>query len=242
MNLERWISIEGPKRLEESMRKLKIDKEGVRRKDFSHYNEDEINQEKKNVKNELKYYDSAFVKIFARPPSRADKEPMRPLYMYYQNLRKAISKKAFASRGVNKITKQVSREGSMGSHTGSIGSNFSNISLGGNSEDNKGGFTSKLPFTEEEAKKNPPEELMKKIGVENERDLKKYIHEYMKERKHLRKVLDTFQKDFLKTYNRKLRFTKDISPVASEFKRYKELKKEIVKLENVLNSLKKRAK
>ena len=60
----------------------------------------------------------------------------------------------------------------------------------------------------------------------------------MKERKHLRKVLDSFQKDFQKTYNRKLRFTKDITPVANEFKRYKELKKEIAKLENILNNLK----
>lgn len=66
----------------------------------------------------------------------------------------------------------------------------------------------------------------------------KQIHEYMKERKHLRKVLDSFQKDFQKTYNRKLRFTKDITPVANEFKRYKELKKEIAKLENILNNLK----
>ena len=76
------------------------------------------------------------------------------------------------------------------------------------------------------------------MGISNETDLKKKIHDFIKERKHLRKLLDSFQKDFLKTYNRKLRFTKDISPVASEFKRYKELKKEIAKLESVLNNMK----
>jgi len=96
--LERWINIEGPKRLENSMRKLKLDRESVKRKDFSNFVEDEIVQDKKNVKNELKYYDSAFVKIFKRPPARADKEPMRPLYMYYQNLRKAITKKEYIQK------------------------------------------------------------------------------------------------------------------------------------------------
>jgi leucyl aminopeptidase (aminopeptidase T) len=229
------------------LKKIKLDKESVKRKDFSTYVEEEINQEKKNVKNELKLYDSAFIKIFARPPARADKEPMRPLYMYYQNLRKAISKKAYAKAGgvAKKLQSNQSNTGSitsLGSGAGSLGSNFSNISIGANSEEDKSSSKTKIPFTEEEAKKAPPEELMKKLGLENEKELKKQIHEFMKERKHLRRVLDTFQKEFLKTYNRKLRFTKDISPVASEFKRYKELKKEIAKLENVLNNLKKKDK
>jgi hypothetical protein len=192
-------------------------------------------------------YDSAFIKIFARPPARADKEPMRPLYMYYQNLRKAISKKAYTKAGAaaKKSQSNQSNTGSIGSlggsGGGSIGS-FSNISIGAISEDDKSVSKSKVPFSEEEAKRGPPEELMKKLGLENEKELKKQIHEFMKERKHLRKVLDTFQKEFLKTYNRKLRFTKDISPVAFEFKRYKELKREIAKLENILNNLKKKDK
>ena len=217
----------------------------MKRKDFTTYNEDEINQEKKNVKNELKYYDSAFIKIFAKPPGRADKEPMRPLYMYYQNLRKAISKKAYAKGGGSK---RQSNEGSRASSVNSMGgSDFgSNTSKGsfnnliGVSDDDNTAYKSKIPFSEEEAKKAPAADLMKKLGLADEKDLKKQIHDYMKERKHLRKVLDTFQKDFQKTYNRKLRFTKDISPVASEFKRYKELKKEIAKLEIVLNKLKKK--
>lgn len=243
MDLERWINIEGPKRLEQSMQKLKLTKESVKRKDFSSYIEDEITQEKKNVKNELKYYDSAFIKIFARPPGRADKEPMRPLYMYYQNLRKAISKKAYAKGGRSMATgsegSRASSAVSMGSADGSNASRGSFNSLIG-SDDDKTVSKSKIPFTEEEAKKLPPADLMKKIGINNETELKKQIHDFMKERKHLRKVLDTFQKDFQKTYNRKLRFTKDIAPVAAEFKRYKELKKEIAKLELVHNNLKRK--
>ena len=46
MDLERWITIEGPKRLEESMKKLKLNKESVKRKDFTTYIEEELVQEK----------------------------------------------------------------------------------------------------------------------------------------------------------------------------------------------------
>ncbi len=241
MDLERWISIEGPKRLEASLKKLNLNIIGVKRKDFKTYTENEIQQEKRDVKNELKYYDSAFIKIFARPPAREDKEPMRPLYMYYQNLRKAIQKKAYAKEGAG--DKNRSRPSSVdsagGSSVGSLGSTTTGRSIGEGIPESKIGLSnSRFPFTEEEAKTKPSKELLGKMGMSNERDLKKQIHEFMKERKHLRKILDTFQKDFLQSYNRKLRFTKDIAPVASEFKRYKELKKEIAKLESVLNNIK----
>lgn len=38
---------------------------------------DEIMQEKKRVKNELKHYDQAFLAKFNRVPNRNEKEPMR---------------------------------------------------------------------------------------------------------------------------------------------------------------------
>jgi len=39
------------------------------------------------VKNELKVYDQAFVTKFGRVPNRAEKEPMRNLYMFYKKLK-----------------------------------------------------------------------------------------------------------------------------------------------------------
>lgn len=51
--------------------------------DFVNYSMDELNNEKRNVKNELKKYDTSFVQFFQMQPSWTDKEPMRPLYMYY---------------------------------------------------------------------------------------------------------------------------------------------------------------
>ncbi len=57
------------------------------------------------------------------------------------------------------------------------------------------------------------------------------------ERRELRTKLDKFQKDFETTHNRKIRYTKDIEPVASDFKRYKDMKGEIAKLEVLVQAL-----
>ena len=53
---------------------------------------EELQQEKKKVKNELKQYDQAFLNKFIRLPNRHEKEPMRHIYMYYKKLKQAIVK------------------------------------------------------------------------------------------------------------------------------------------------------
>jgi hypothetical protein len=53
----------------------------------------------------------------------------------------------------------------------------------------------------------------------------------------LRTKLDKFQKDFEQTHNRKIRYTKDIAPVAADFKRYKDMKGELAKLEVLVEAL-----
>jgi len=46
-----------------------------------------INEQKKKVKKELKNYDIKFQMTFNRMPNRNEKEPMRPLYIYYKKLK-----------------------------------------------------------------------------------------------------------------------------------------------------------
>lgn len=56
------------------------------------YSLEELNLEKKKVKNELKQYDQSFLNKFNRLPNRPEKEPMRNIYMYYKRLKQAITK------------------------------------------------------------------------------------------------------------------------------------------------------
>lgn len=60
------------------------------------------------------------------------------------------------------------------------------------------------------------------------------MEELKKERLALRSKLDQFRKQFEQTNNRKIKFKRDIKDVEGEFKRYKDLKDDIGKLEKQL--------
>ena len=53
---------------------------------------DELNLIKRNVKNELKRYDQTFQHLFFKQPTKTDKEPLRPLYMFYKKLKNLLVK------------------------------------------------------------------------------------------------------------------------------------------------------
>lgn len=63
------------------------------------------------------------------------------------------------------------------------------------------------------------------------------IEDFKKERAVLRETLDTFRREFEKTNARKIKFKKDIKAVEHEFKRYKDLKEEIINLEKKMMQL-----
>ena len=75
------------------MQKLALDASKIQGKHLVSYSLDELNNEKKRVKNELKVYDQEFINKFKRAPSRSEKEPMRNLYMYYKRLKQYIEKR-----------------------------------------------------------------------------------------------------------------------------------------------------
>ena len=79
------------------------------------------------------------------------------------------------------------------------------------------------------------ETIFKKYALKNGVEAHKKYLELKQERRELRTKLDEFQKTFELTHNRKIKYTKDVAPVSHEFKRYKDLKSDLMKLEKVLN-------
>lgn len=73
--------------------------------------------------------------------------------------------------------------------------------------------------------------MMAKYGFKTQAEALAKCAQIKSERKELRIKLDAFQKNFESVHNRKIRYTKDIESVSAEFKRYKELKSEIGKIE-----------
>ena len=55
-----WLMNEAKSRLNESMNKLGLDNQKINGRHLAAYSMDELQLEKKKVKNELKYYDQAF--------------------------------------------------------------------------------------------------------------------------------------------------------------------------------------
>ena len=201
-----WIGTNGKKWLEDAMARLHVDYGKVGGKALAMKPVEELLEEKNKVKNELKKYDSNFMLLFRRQPGRAEKEPMRPLYVYYKKLKQTLSRCAH---------------------------------LAGRSKPAQHKHAAEQPGVKENAKvpEKKPSGTVKTFNewtFKNNEEIHTKILELKTERGQLRTVLDKFQQDFVKAYNRKIKYNKDIAPVAGDFKRYKELKKTIVKLEELL--------
>jgi hypothetical protein len=76
--------------LSKSMSELSISLAGIKSFDYKRWTFDFLLKEKKKVKEQLKDYDNMFINKFNKLPTRAEKEPLRPLYMYYKRLKQGI--------------------------------------------------------------------------------------------------------------------------------------------------------
>ncbi len=217
-----WISANGKKWLEEAMSRLRIDYSKVSGKHLVGKMTEELLAEKNKVKGELKKYDANFALLFRRQPGRVEKEPMRPLYVYYKKLKQALGKAGTAS-----------------GHTSGGASSIKPVSS--TTAQNKSEPISKA--VPEKESKGATAAVDKKVTAtktfgewtfKNNEEIISKIAELKAERTRLRGTLDKFQQEFVRVHNRKIKYNKDIAPVAGDFKRYKELKKIIVKLEELL--------
>lgn len=81
------------------------------------------------------------------------------------------------------------------------------------------------------------DEMRRKYAIQTVVDAQKKLSQIKSERKELRTKLDMFQKNFEAVHNRKIRYTKDIVAVQSEFKRYKDLKVDVANIEKGMRYL-----
>lgn len=94
-----WSQEEGKSRLQAALSRLELRKDLVANQNLNFLGKNDLNHEKRRVKQELKRYDTEFKKQFNRLPSHAEKEPMRPLYVYYRRLKLMIAKQDRAGGG-----------------------------------------------------------------------------------------------------------------------------------------------
>lgn len=90
--LDYWVSNEGTKLFQQSLHRLKLDLSKLSRKEMEKMSYETLNVEKRKIKHELKNYDMIFKGTFKRLPMKNEKEPMRPLYMYYKTIKEILHK------------------------------------------------------------------------------------------------------------------------------------------------------
>jgi hypothetical protein len=90
---EDWVKGGDKRRLEEAFKRLGVDEQRCKNKNLTNFGMDFLLSEKNKVKSELKKFDNDFFEIFQRYPGRSEKEVMRMIYMYYKNLKQAITYK-----------------------------------------------------------------------------------------------------------------------------------------------------
>jgi hypothetical protein len=242
MSLESWIKLYGPNMLKDALSRLRIDMNSLSKVDLSTMSGSEVSKEKKDVKNELKNYDLTFKKYFGREPSRNEKEPMRPLYVYYKKLKAVIIK----HEEKEKVTKTQTSEGSRGSSVESmqtpelkpkitmpIQKGSPSISTSVPTGSSAGKDKDMLLFDMDSKDRGSITPQPRPANLTTEQILKQ-LDELKHQRNTLRDKLYQYQQEFTKSNNRKIKFHKDIVPVENEYKRYKEVKREMAKLESYL--------
>lgn len=86
-----WSPEESGHRLRAALARLDLAEDHVAHPNLGKMTRHELAAEKRRVKQELKRYDAEFRKQFARLPTHTEKEPMRPLYVYYRRLKTMIA-------------------------------------------------------------------------------------------------------------------------------------------------------
>ncbi|KAL4442342.1 hypothetical protein ABPG74_005683 [Tetrahymena malaccensis] len=328
---EEWIRIEAPKKLEESMKRLGLDNQRITQRLIKEMSYEQLQTEKKRVKNELKLYDQAFENYFNVQPTRNQKEPMRPLYVYYKGLKQALSKGQNENKtlsihisqqqntSMNQGLKQANNQNVVSSsvpssaqtsiqiginshqtshndsfdinqnHKQNINSLNTSLNAGNNGVNSKilqvsnqqqrvgisqnrdvrknnKDIIDKNSYKEiinivQEQKENfnnglvqqsmqhlgSQQSLQQLNGMNNQinssnnvsiKEQQKLIEQKInlmkRKRVQLREQLQVYQDDFYRTHNRKIKYHRDILPVENEYKEYKDIKKEIIKLEQML--------
>lgn len=70
---------------------------------------DGLANEKKKVKNELKNYDNDFNSNFRKQPNHEEKEPLRPLYVYYKKLKEALTRRGGEELSQERIEAMIAK-------------------------------------------------------------------------------------------------------------------------------------
>lgn len=189
----------------------------------SRYSEDlarlslpELQARKRELKQQLKQYDMSFARRHGRMPVKAEKEPIRHLYERYNALKGHIGEMESQGRGASSPTPMPV----LGSTSPSVSSRVAVSPVGSDSEDSTGRRSSsssrRISSSSNPTGSPSPTQDLATLKAEKSR---------------LHQMLRSFERDFFRENQRQVQSFADIRPVASQYRRYKEIKRAIAALQ-----------
>ena len=185
----------------------------------------DLQARKRELKQQLKQYDMNFAKIHGRMPVKAEKEPIRHLYESYNALKARIT--YLEREGINPsgppmpYRRSQSDRGSLAhSSAGSVGSAASDASSG-----DEAPMDIREPPRSSKRKDKSPSSASGSPSAAGSSS--QDLASLKAEKGQLHQMLRSYEKDFFKLHNRQVSSFADIRPVASQYRRYKEIKKAI---------------
>ncbi|KAL7473710.1 hypothetical protein ACHAXS_014213 [Conticribra weissflogii] len=191
----------------------------------------ELQQRKRELKQQLKLYDMNFHKQHGRMPEKREKEPIRHLYESYNAYKNQISiiEKGEAQPGPGtaafrgEINVTVSNPITDNSADGASPTHF----IGNSTSPSLGNFKKPSGLNEGE-EDNFQQHNEINASAASSQDLAAL----KAEKATLHQMLRSYEKDFFKQHKRQVSSFSDIRPVASQYRRYKEIKKAIASLQD----------
>jgi hypothetical protein len=203
-----WSAEESRRRLRDALARLDLAEDNIAHPNLRNMTKAQFGSEKRRVKQELKRYDSEFRRNFSRLPSHAEKEPMRPLYVYYRRVKTLIAQAEQSKPGVDRRNSVPSGSDDEGTGRGNARESLATIA---DDEDRRG--SSEIAAIE--------------ARIQSLQNMKSSV----------RLKLQSFQEKFVVENQRKIRFHKDILPIEREYRMYKNVKEDIARLEAQLREL-----
>jgi hypothetical protein len=181
------------------------------------------------LKAQLKQYDMNFARKHGRMPVKAEKEPIRHLYENYNSLKSEIQRLEAEGRS-SASTTQSSSLSSLPqralSPPGSDGGMSGGEEGSGKSSPMPGRNMRKLPKPA-----SPPIGSATSSGAPPSQDLAAL----KAEKSQLHQMLRAYEKEFFRENRRQVSSFADIRPVASQYRRYKEIKRNLAALQKERN-------
>jgi len=192
----------------------------------------ELQQRKRELKQQLKMYDLNFHAQHGRMPEKREKEPIRHLYESYNAYKNQISviEKGEAQPGPGTVAFRGRDDATITGHV-TESSLPERLSPSGylhedNSPTNENTNSPKIApeienLDDDQAAKSNNDDLV----------LSQDLSALKAEKATLHQMLRSYEKDFFKQHKRQVSSFGDIRPVAGQYRRYKEIKKAIASLQ-----------